>query len=334
MRRRLRAISVGLLLSVTQTACNSPPPPAPPQDAALESTHKLARFALRSGNLDQAEILFGRALARAYERDDIVAIGDIGYEFALAMLRNGNPEGAAEQARAIREELQRRGISPFAELYLVEAVAEYQAGRLQPARIAARQVLNHAAPGESASIGRAFFVLGMAAADSGDEPGLAEALAGLQGASEPGLRADYLELKGRHATLYGEPETAEHEFEAAADLRRMSEDYVGMARALAYAGSAAIQAGRKGAAADFYLRAGRSAAERKDWDKAIEWLEKATLFAGESGDPMLKQEAQTLLKLIKGRRDGREKISQTMRATAQNETAPNSDSAAARRLHR
>jgi tetratricopeptide (TPR) repeat protein len=306
LRWRLRAISAALVLSFTQSACSSPPPPAPPRDAALESSHKLARFALRSGNPQQAEILFERALARAYERDDIVAIGNIGYELALTRLRNGDPEGATEQAREIREEMLRRGVSPFAELYLVEAVAEYRAGRPTSAQIAARQVLRHASHGESAAIGRAYFVLGMVAAESADEPGVASALAELQTASEPGLQADYLELKGRHATLRGEPETAMRDFEGAAEIRQMLEDYVGMARGLAYAGSAAEQGGSKGVAADFYFRAGRSAAEREDWHKATLWLEKAASLADESGDSVLKEDAQSLLRSIKGEQGGQE----------------------------
>ena len=89
---------------------------------------RLARYAFEERQYDQAAQMYARVLERAYARDDLGAIGDVGYELAVVRLRQLDPRAAAAQARGTRDELRRRGNEPFAELYLVEAVALYELG--------------------------------------------------------------------------------------------------------------------------------------------------------------------------------------------------------------
>jgi hypothetical protein len=112
------------------TAAAPTQPPSASVDDDLLSGWRLARFAFEERQYDQAAELYARVLERAYARDDLNAIGDAGYELAVVRLRQLDASGAAEQARQTRDELRRRGQQPFAELYLVEAVAPTR--RLSP----------------------------------------------------------------------------------------------------------------------------------------------------------------------------------------------------------
>ena len=65
----------------------------------------------------------------------------------------------------------------------------------------------------------------------------------------------------------------------AAGLRQATLDYRGLARALAIEGVAVERAGDKIAAADLFLRAGRSAAAQGDKTSARDWLRRAMSLA-------------------------------------------------------
>ena len=123
------------------SAAPPPPPPAAPVEDDLMSGWRLARFALEERQYDQAAELYARVLERAYARDDLGAIGDVGYELAVVRLRQLDASGAAEQARQTREELRRRGQEQFAELYLVEAVALYETAELAAPKPVADQAI-------------------------------------------------------------------------------------------------------------------------------------------------------------------------------------------------
>jgi hypothetical protein len=83
----------------------------------------------------------------------------------------------------------------------------------------------------------------------------------------------------------------------AGELRQTTLDYRGLARALALEGAAAERAGDKAAAADLFLRAGRSAADQKDRELAKRWLRQAMSL---SRDPALTQAAHSALTTVKG----------------------------------
>lgn len=285
MRHFLSPAVLLLAVLLGLAACASDPPaePAEPSDPKMESGWRLARFALQNGQYRQAAILYERTLSLAYARDDAEAIGNIGYEHALALLRGGEAEAAADAAARTRWELQRRGVSPFAELFLVEGVAHYEAGRPGPAREAALTAVDLAAPEDTDTRGRAHFILGMLAADIGDGVGLDRAIAALGRPGREALQADRGELEGRRLMLDGEAAAAQDAFEAAAALRRELRDYAGMARGLAAAAEAAEIRSAPVAAADLYYRAGLSATEQEDTPRAQRWLTKAADLAAENG---------------------------------------------------
>jgi hypothetical protein len=75
-------------------------------------------------------------------------------------------------------------------------------------------------------------------------------------------------------------------------LRQATLDYRGLARALAIEGVAVERGGDKIAAADLFLRAGRSAAAQGDKTSARVWLRRATSLA--PGQPVGRDAAALL----------------------------------------
>jgi hypothetical protein len=271
------------------------PPPSAPVDQDLMSGWRLARFAFEERQYDQAAELYARVLERAYASDDLGAIGDVGYELAVVRLRQLDAEAAARQARQTRDELRRRGEEPFAELYLVEAVALYELGEDAGAEAMADQAVALASRPDDAVARRAWFLNGRIAADRADRAGVARALAALGQAQDPELQADRLELTGRLELLEDRPERALPAFRASADLRRDAEDYLGMARVLALAGEAAERAGMAGEAADLYFRAGRSAEVEGGPADARRWLAAAARLAETTGQTEILAQANERL---------------------------------------
>jgi len=275
-----------------------PTAPAAPVDRELMSAWQLARYAFDERQYDQAAQMYARVLERAYARDDLGAIGDVGYELAVVRLRQLDPAAAAAQARQTRAELRRRGDEPFAELYLVEAVALYELGEETDAAARADEAIALAPRSDGPAAMRAWFLKGRIAADHGDTAGIGNALAALGGSSNPELRADRLELTGRLELLEDRPERALAVFRDSADLRRDAEDYLGMARVLALAGEAAERAGLGTEAADLYFRAGRSAEVERDRANARKWLGAAARLAESTGQTAIFAEANDRLERL------------------------------------
>lgn len=295
LRRRLKLL--GLALTLVACSGDAPAPPSAPVDRDLVSAWRLARFAFERGQYDQAADLYERVLERAYARDDLRAIGDVGYELAVVDLRRGRPEDAAARARRTREELARRGARPFAELHLVEGIALYDAGDLDGAEAGADAALDLAGPDDPV-LARALYLKGVIAADRGRPNELAHLLLALGNAQTGALRADRLELEGRLDLLEDRPEAALPAFREGAALRRELEDYRGMARALAFAAEAAEESGRAAEAADLYFRAGRSAGIEGRTAAARLWLETAIGLAEEAGREEIRDEATALLERL------------------------------------
>src|SRR5690242_12827315 len=113
----------------------------------------------------QAVEQFQRALARAHERDDAEAIGDFGFNLAVAQLHAGQPEAALITAREIEAELMRRSNNPggatLAVLRLAEAIALYRTDQLAAADAVATQIET----GSDAVSARAAFLRGLIADD-------------------------------------------------------------------------------------------------------------------------------------------------------------------------
>ena len=287
---------ISLILLFAGCGGSSPPPQPPePLDQDLISGWRLARFAFEQGQYDEAAGLYARVLERAYARDDLRAIGEVGYELAVVRLRQHDPRAAAEQAMRTREELRRRGAVPFAELHLVEAVALYESGDLDGAEVMAEQAIELAPAPSDPLVDRALFLRGRIAADGADAAGVSRALAQLGDTHNAELRADRLELLGRLNLLEDRPESALPNFRESADLRREVEDYIGMARALALAGEAAKSTGRAAEAADLYFRAGRSAELEGNRAEARRWLGSAARLAATTGQAEILSQAKERL---------------------------------------
>jgi tetratricopeptide (TPR) repeat protein len=291
--------SASLILLFVGCGGSTTPPESPgPLDQDLQSGWGLARFAFEQGQYDQAAALYARVLERAYERDDLQAIGDIGYELAVVRLRQHDPRAAAEQALRTREEVRRRGAIPFAELDLVEAVALYEAGDPDGAKVTADRAIELAPAPNGPLVDRALFLRGRIAADRADAAGVSRALAQLGDPQNAELRADRLELLGRLNLLESRPASALPAFRQSADLRREAEDYIGMARALALGGEAAKSMGRGAEAADLYFRAGRSAELEGDHAKALRWLDTAARLAAKTGQAEIRSQAKGRLERL------------------------------------
>jgi tetratricopeptide (TPR) repeat protein len=278
----VRSLGLAVLLLLAGCGSSKPADEGPPPDQRLEQANRAGMRALAMNQTEQAIKQYRAALAIAYERDDAVAIGDVGYNLAVAQLHAGAATEATRTAREVRAELGRRKQAPPPELILVQAAAAYRQGAGDEAMALAQEVLARAPlPPETAT--RAWYIRGAVSADRGDAQGLAQALAAIPPSAPPDQEADRHELAGRAAVLSGADDRAASEFEQAADQRRMALDYRGMARALSLAGDTALRQGRTEEAAVLFLRAGRSALLQGDVATGRTLLDKADSLAKQSG---------------------------------------------------
>lgn len=269
-----RALAIALLLA----GCGGPAPDPPPVpvDETLGRETRAGRLAFELEHPEEAAAKYRVALLRAQARDDLPAIGDLGYNLAVAELHANAPERALLVARQTRSELERRGATAFPELLLVEATALYRTG----APAAADEMAARAqGGGDAGTTARATFLRGLIADESGNEAGLAAAADTLRSADSVALQADAAELAARLALRRGDSARAGEAAASAVTLRRDTLDYRGLARALALAGEAAKRSGDSTAAADLFLRAGRSAAAQGDAASARPWLRETVVLA-------------------------------------------------------
>jgi hypothetical protein len=241
----------------------------------------------------QAVAQFRDALARARERDDAAAIADLGFNLAVAELQANEPDAALKTASETEAELTRRGIAPVATLQLAEAIALYRTGRPIPADKLADQVEN-ATDRDAAA--RAAFLRGLIADEAGNIAALRLALGKIAGISGEEHQADADELSARLGLREGDAQRARAQAEQAAALRRDLLDYRSLARCLALEARAAELMGDNAAAADLYLRAGRTGAAQGDSRSAELWLTRAMSL---SHDPMLAQAARSILATLR-----------------------------------
>lgn len=250
LRHRMALSTLALLAGCAH------PAPAPPTDQTLSRFEHAGDIALAQERPAQAAEQYRAALARARERDDAGAIADAGFNLATAQLSANDPAGALQTAQDIRAELARRTMADPG-LDLITATALFRANRPDEAGRWASRLAGSATLGN-----KAWFLRGLIADARHDRAALTQAEAALTPAAEP---ADRAELRAR---LEGDPTMAL----AAADLRRDTLDYRGMARCLALAAQYTPDPAR---AADLYLRAGRSAAGQHDAAQARNWLARA-----------------------------------------------------------
>lgn len=267
-----------LMLALLLAGCGgSTSAPTQPQDETLKRDISAGNLAYSLERPEEAAAQYKAALTRAQARDDIDAIGDLGFDLSVAELHANDPENALAAARATREELERRGKMPFPALLLAEATALYRLGMLDQAGAMASRAESG---GDGQTSARAIFLRGMIADRHGDTRALAAAVAALPSSDTPALQADASELAARLALRRGDGARTVEAATHAAALRQKAIDYRGLARALALAGEGAKQSGDRTAAAGFFFRAGRSAAAQHDAASARLWLEQAVALNG------------------------------------------------------
>jgi len=245
---------------------------APPQDSALTLATDSGRQSLEFGRLKQAVAEYKQAYTLAVARDDVQAIGDFGYNLAVAQLADDEASGALRTTLRTRDALAARTASGFAELDLVQSAALHRLGRDTDAdRLAAHA---QATAASAATVARASYVRGLIADKRGDAPGLSAALAGFgrPKVASADWEADHDDLMARLELLRGNYRKAASFAQRAADIHRVQLNYRAMASTLALAAEATRRAGSPQDAADLYLQAGDSAAARGDTASAARWL--------------------------------------------------------------
>ena len=248
---------------------------AVPEDSALALATDSGRQSLEFGRLKQAVVEYRRAYTLALARDDVQAIGDFGYNLAVAQLADNAAAAALHTAVRTRDALAARAAPSFAELDLVQSAALHRLGRDPEAdRLAAHA---QATAGSAATAARASYVRGLVADARGDAAGLSAALAAFgQPKDAPAdWKADRNDLAARLDLLRGDYGRAATLAQRAAAIHRAQLDYRAMADTLALAATAMQRAGLPQDAADLYLQAGDSAAARGDTKSAARWLAQA-----------------------------------------------------------
>jgi hypothetical protein len=266
---RVGWIAVALLLGACSTSKDQPA--GPPEDQTLARHDQAGRIAYGLDRPEEAVVQFEAALKQAQARDDLQAIAELSFNLAVAQLHANRPKDALATTQQARAELVRRDGQPSPSLLLAEATALYRLGRQHQADALAAEIEGKGDPDAAAG---ASFLRGLIADEAGDEDRLRAALNRLSGAAEPLRQADRQELQARLALRAGDLAGARSAAMQAAGIRQESLDYRGMARALAVAALAAERSGEREAAADLYLRAGRSAAAQSDPDTARPWLKR------------------------------------------------------------
>ena len=275
----MRRLAWPLLLLLAACSSSRDQPAGPPEDQTLARHERAGKIAVDLDRPEEAVVQFQAALKQAQARDDLQAIADLSFSLAVAQLRANRPQDALATTQLARAELIRRGSQPAPPLLLAEASALYRLRRQGDADSLAAKV---EATGDADAAAGASFLRGLIADEVGDEAGLRNALARLSGVSAPLRVADRQELQARLALRQDDLAGARAAAMQAVGIRQEALDYRGMVRALAVAGQAAERAGDNEAAADLYLRAGRSAAAQSDADTARPWLEKALSLTKDS----------------------------------------------------
>jgi hypothetical protein len=254
-----------LLTAPLLCGCAGGQQPATREDPILRLHADAANSAMALDRTQEAIGQYRQAFGRAVARDDYAAIGDYGYDLAVAQLLANQPKEALATIRVTRTELTRRGPPSFPALDLAEATADYRLSERKKSDAVAAEV---EASGDPASAAGAAFIRGLIADDDADAVGLDDSIARLRQPTLSSQQADLAELLARRDLRVGLFAVAAAEAERAADLRRDILDYRGMGRALGVAADAEARAGDPEAAAAFRRRAAQSTAAYGDAESA------------------------------------------------------------------
>lgn len=275
----------------------------PPQEAQptteRESLDRSAGLAFAQGQYAQAATLYEAALDEALAEDLPNVIIDARFNLALVKTYLGAYAEALAQLDQADAERIRRKLGADPELDLLRATIRYRAGDPAKAQAILARLLKDTSLTPAAAA-KARFVAGLVAADRLDANLLRTHLDSIPPDAGLASQADRLELQARLLALGHDRDGALALLDQAAAMRSLDRDYRGMVRALATAGAVAEQAGQLRQAADYLLRAGRSAAQRNG-PEAHGWLERARDLGQRGGSPAVVLEASTMLEVIGNR---------------------------------
>lgn len=277
-------------------ASSGPVREEPAVDENLERFNRAAQQAFDNGRLQQAAAFYGKALDRAYIRDDFKAIVDAQYNMAVCLMNLQSYEEAFEVIQQAKTEMTMAGHDRAVDFLLLEATVIYGMDHYAEAWEITRQILATTPQASPVVQSKTNYLRGLIASKQGDTDRLLEAIVSLGQPELPQLSADRYELMGHLAMAEQRWDEAVKAFESAIELRREVRDYRGMVKALALAGKACEKAGYNNDASVRYLRAGRSAALQGQFDQAYSWLSRAEQIAKSAGDEQIGKQARTYLR--------------------------------------
>lgn len=278
------SLFIPLLLGVA--ACGGDQQPDPVRDDPFNRTMDVADEAVFYDRLQQAEISYKKSFDYAITSDDALNIDDAGYNLAIIQLALNDVQSASKTVDQTNKELQIRGQQNSPQLDLVQAAILYRMNRYSEAAQAAQSAekSTHEDIQE-----RAYFLSALIANDQGNIEGIRQSSQKLdqllsQGKDkvEDSWKADQQELHALLSYKQGQYAQAMTDATAAQDLRRQQVEYRAMVRTLALQGQ--ISEGTKNyvAAAQFYVRAGKSALLLKDYTEAKKYLDRAASLHADS----------------------------------------------------
>ena len=220
-------------------------------------------------------------------------IVDARFNLALSYTYLGRHQSALDLMTLAEAERVRRKLGPDLQLQLLRATIHYRAGDAAAAQRTLDALLGDPALAPPTAA-KAHFLAGVMAAERSDAAALRRHRDALPAGDGRGEQADRLELGGRLAAIEGDNEEALRRLDEAVSLRSLEGDYRGMVRVLAAAGAVAEHAGRAELAGGYWLRAGRSGAQRAE-PNARAWLEHARALGERTGDAALVLESEAML---------------------------------------
>ena len=286
----LITIVIVLVFMLMIAGCASKKPPPDPVDSATDTLQRSAAGAYQNGRYRQAQTLYQNVLNAALTRDDRLQIIDARFNLALVATALGNYPQAQlhlDQAEAERE---RHGLSNDRAITLLRATTDYRSGNLRRAEAGAMLLINDPDT-NTETLTRAHFIIGLAAASQADIGKLGHHMAAIKDLGKQPDSTDYIELQAHQSGLEGDVEQARQQFDLAIEKRRDARDYRGMVRTLAACGDM-LSTSNPAIAANYYLRAGRSGAQR-DEPETRQWLNSAIKYGKDN--LILVAEAQQLL---------------------------------------
>ena len=297
------AVLIGWYLALMVGCAWRPPVEAEPVDRQLEQLSATGRAAFEAGDYQLAAQVFGRALQRAYVRDDAASASDAAYNRAAALSRQRAFDPALallDEARLVAPDSSSGPGDRLATIDLLTVAILLELERYDDADQLLTEAL--ARPDVPASARRSLRLYRVdLAVRRGQRKAADRRVAAITqfDASDP----SELMIRARYSRLQGDDAAAAERFTRAADLYRRMIHYPAMARALADAADARSGAKDHAAAVDLWLRAARSARLQGYEDWADTWLDQARAAASVAGQARLRDRIENWTERDGGRAD-------------------------------